>query len=209
MRLQNTFFLTSLVGSVLLVGTLFVLMQWSADRGMLAYLNTREAGNYAYALSAQQTNGTRNCGPNRQITNGWETEFEYYRARGPESASTSTPTTSGSFAGGTFTAPRSGVYHVCMSARGETGLMDITLRKAGVRIAAIGTDLIQRLNGNAQNFGGYWSSHSICRNVYMALGQQLTMWMEGGQSTDCTAETSFTYNTLDINLVFTDVTENY
>ncbi len=43
MRLQNTFFLTSLVGSVLLVGTLFVLMQWSADRGMLAYLNTREA----------------------------------------------------------------------------------------------------------------------------------------------------------------------
>ncbi|MDX2465137.1 MAG: ATP-binding protein [Porticoccus sp.] len=43
MRIQNKLFLASIIGSSLLVGIMFVLMQWSVDRGMLNYINTRES----------------------------------------------------------------------------------------------------------------------------------------------------------------------
>lgn len=43
MRIQRKLFLASLVGSSLLVGIMFLLMQWSVDRGMLDYVNTKQA----------------------------------------------------------------------------------------------------------------------------------------------------------------------
>lgn len=164
-------------------------------------------GHSLYVLGAHQTGGARNCGGNRQITNGWiiDVEAARYREAGV-SANTEIATLGGYFltGTGTFLTPYNGVYQVCMSARAETGAVDVSLRIGGsTRIAAVGTDLIQRLGDNS-NFAGTWSSHSICRNVRLTAGQQLTMWMESGSSNDCTSETNFVYNTLDVNLLFAD-----
>jgi len=43
MRIQTKLFLTLLLTSVALVGTMVILTQWSVDRGMLAYVNQRDA----------------------------------------------------------------------------------------------------------------------------------------------------------------------
>lgn len=43
MRIQNKLFLVSIAGSALLVAVMFVLMQWGVDRGLLAYINIRDA----------------------------------------------------------------------------------------------------------------------------------------------------------------------
>ena len=52
MRIQNTLFIASLVGATLLVGAMALLMQWSLDRGLLEYANTREAERWQPAADA-------------------------------------------------------------------------------------------------------------------------------------------------------------
>lgn len=168
-------------------------------------------GHIAYALSAHQTSGAQNCGgiPNtgKQIENGWVTDLDVYRAREiGVSLNENVDAVGGYFqtSTGTFQAPIAGVYHICMAVRAETSAVDVTLRAGGTRIAAIGTDLIERLTGNSQNLEGHWSSHSVCKNVYLPQYTPVNMWMESSEANDCTYETSYRYNHLDINLLFAD-----
>ena len=44
MRIQSKLFLTIALASAVLVAVMYGLMQWSVDRGMLRYVNQREAG---------------------------------------------------------------------------------------------------------------------------------------------------------------------
>lgn len=50
MKLQNKLLLSEIISSTLLVGLMLVLMQWSVERGMLDYVNTREEARLAPAL---------------------------------------------------------------------------------------------------------------------------------------------------------------
>ena len=156
-----------------------------------------------YILNVSMTPGATNCGPQTQIMNGWTIDAEAFFHHDGLALNTFQTSTGGYFSTqtGTFTAPISGFYHVGASMRIETSAGDITIRHNGTPIAAMGTDLIERLTGNTMDFGGHWSTHSVSRNVYLNVGDSLTLVHESGESNDCVYDTTFKYNHFNVHLI--------
>lgn len=162
-------------------------------------------GKTAYILSASISPGTSNCGPGKQMTNGWNIDAEALFNHEGVANNTEVAATGGYFSGGTFTAPVNGFYNVSVSARIETQAGDITLRHRGLIVAAFGTDLVERRENQegytSGNTSGIWSSHGVSKNIYMNRGEQLVLFYESGRSDDCSIETSFHYGQFNVNLI--------
>lgn len=155
-----------------------------------------------YILSASLASGARVCGASRPIAGAWVIDTEAYFNHNDEKIAKNVPAVGGFFSPqtGVFTAPITGFYHINASVRAETGAVDVTLRRNGTRIAALGTDLIARL-GDTGNYAGTWSSHSVSKNVFLNQGDAIDLYIESGQSNECIAETNFKYNQFNVHLL--------
>lgn len=149
-----------------------------------------------YILSASMSNDSSNCGPNRPITSGWQVDTEAYFNHDNLTANAEVFSTGGYFSNGTFTAPVRGFYNVSFSMRISTGAGDFTLRHNNNRVAATGSNLVEY-----SQYTGLWSAHSVSKNLLMNAGDTLTLWHESGRTTDCSIETLFKYNHLNVYLI--------
>lgn len=60
MKIQNKLFVTWLFSSALLIVAMVIIMQWSVDRGMLEYINTREANSLQPVISSLENSFQKN-----------------------------------------------------------------------------------------------------------------------------------------------------
>lgn len=154
-----------------------------------------------YILSASMIDGAQNCGGGA-IDFGWVVDTEAYFHHDGSAVKTFTPSTGGYFSSltGVFTAPITGFYQVGASVRAERGNVDVSLRRNGIPVAALGTDLLRRYD-LSDSLYQVWSTLSTNKSLLLNAGDTLNLWMESVEHIDCTFETSFKYNQFNVHLI--------
>merc|ERR1711981_50491 len=165
-----------------------------ANAASVAALQTRMAGLQrttqgaalapVLAVDATLSSGTTKCGP--QLITGWTENYDYYFTTAVQATSQFDPSS------GIFTAPILGYYKICSSARFQKGgnSVDMTLLKGGGVIAAYGNALQTD-----------WRTTGVCTIQLLAIGDQISLRLQSGGSSDCVQETSYLYSRLSIHFI--------